>query len=116
MGSAAHASFACNKCHDSHSLKASCTATDCHPTALKPAVPIPGHDADHAKVTCAACHDASGLKAAPLPNGAGWVVFRTADARGKTVATPYASHALQRKADCARCHHVGNAWGLKTYP
>ena len=115
MGSAAHASLGCTKCHDAHSLAASCIAAGCHPGVLTPAKPIAGHDAAHAAVSCGACHDASGLKAGPVEGSKAWSTFRASDARGKAVATAYTSHALQKKADCARCHFSGNPWGLKIY-
>ena len=115
MGSAAHTSFGCTKCHDEHSLAASCTAAGCHPNALKPDKPIAGHDAAHANVSCGACHDASGLSAGPVGGSKSWSSFRPTDPRGKAVATAYASHALQKRVDCGKCHSVGNAWGLKVY-
>lgn len=113
MGSGAHASFGCTKCHDEHSLAASCTTTGCHPSLLSPEKQIKGHDTAHANVTCGACHDASGLKAGPVEGSQSWASFRPTDARGKAVATAYTSHALQKKADCARCHYAGNPWNLK---
>lgn len=114
MGTAAHASFGCTRCHDEHTLKAGCTAEGCHPNALTPQTPVPGHDAAHAAVSCGACHDASGLKAGPAEGSKTWTNFRATDSRGKAVATAYASHALQKKVDCARCHYAGNRWGLKS--
>ena len=67
----------------------------------------------HAAVNCVACHDASGLKVGPTPDKKTWLTFRPADPRGKPGDSPYISHDLQRKVDCARCHFPNNPWGLK---
>ena len=113
LGISAHTGKQCTVCHDAHSLKASCTATDCHATVLTPAKPIEGHDAAHANVNCVACHDASGLKVGPVEGQKTWLTFRTTEEQGKKSTNPYLSHNLQKKVDCARCHFTGNTWGLK---
>ena len=113
MGSTAHIGKQCTACHDAHVLKASCTAAGCHADILTPAKPIEGHDAAHANVNCVACHDASGLKVGPVEGQKTWLTFRTTEVQGKKSTSSYLSHNLQKKVDCARCHFVGNTWGLK---
>lgn len=115
FGPVVHANMDCTGCHNPHSTAASCTMAACHPNVAKPATPIAGHDAAHAAVACVACHDASGLSAGPTPDKKAWVVFRVSPVPGTSATVPYASHALQRKVDCARCHSEGNSWGLKKY-
>ncbi len=112
LGKSAHVGYACTKCHDAHSLKASCTS--CHANVLKPEKPIAGHDAAHANVHCVACHDASGLKVGPVEGKTTWLPIRAEMPGGQTGAAPYLSHNLQRQVDCARCHYTGNPWNLKT--
>ncbi len=107
LGTRAHAGKGCTDCHNAHSTKANCA--NCHP-ALKEAA---GHDKAHAAVNCVACHDASGLKVGPTQDKKTWLTFRPADPRGKPGDSPYVSHDLQRKVDCARCHFPNNPWGLK---
>jgi hypothetical protein len=110
MGASGHKSMQCTTCHDPHSLNSSCSAGTCHASVLKEAKI--GHDAAHTSVQCWACHDASGLKVDKPAGQNVLTTFRATDARGKAVATPYMSHNLQRKVDCARCHYAGNPWGL----
>lgn len=112
LGQSKHSGFDCTKCHDPHTVTASCTAAGCHPDALKPATPIAGHDQAHAAVTCSACHDASGLKVGPTNGKLNWVTYRPTAPGGKTGQTPFVSHNLQRKVDCARCHFAKNPWGI----
>ena len=107
-----HKALDCTKCHDPHTVTASCTAAGCHPDVLKPGNNIPRHDAAHASVTCSACHDASGLKVGPTDGMKNWVTYRPTAPGGKTGDTPYVSHSLQRTVDCARCHAADNPWGL----
>lgn len=115
LGTGAHSTFTCTKCHDAHSLKASCTAAGCHPNAAKPDLAIAGHDAAHAKIPCAVCHDAAGLKAGPAEGQTTWTSFWPTSAHGEPKPTPYVSHNTQRKVECGRCHYQGNPWALKTY-
>ncbi len=112
LGSGAHAGYDCTKCHDAHSLEASCTAPGCHAGILEPGSPIAGHDAAHANVTCGACHDASGLAVGPAEDTKEWLTFRAASAEGGTGSDPYVSHDLQREVECARCHYPSNPWNL----
>lgn len=113
LGKTAHASMGCTNCHDPHSTAATCTNSQCHTNALKPAKPIAGHDAAHANVTCVACHDANGWKAQPADNKT-WVTFRPTNSLGDPKPMPFTSHNLQKTVDCARCHFGGNPWNLKT--
>ena len=108
LGTGAHSSFTCTKCHNAHSTKANCA--DCH-QSLKA---VAGHDKEHAAVNCVACHDASALKVGPTQDKKTWLTFKPTDPRGKPGDTPYVSHNLQRQVDCARCHYAGNPWNLET--
>lgn len=115
VGKTVHATLSCTDCHNPHSASASCTDSKCHSAVLKPAQPIPGHDAEHAKVACAACHDASKLEVGPTGDQSQWSTFQTLDIGGKKNRAPYVSHNLQRTVDCVRCHSSGNPWGLNPH-
>jgi len=92
---------------------ATCAGAGCHGVATAVAKgEALTHGGLHAKVNCAACHDASGLEVGPLEDGSVWVTWRTTELLGQTNREPYASHALQRTVDCARCHYPDNPWNL----
>lgn len=101
----AHADYTCTRCHEPHSLAASCDAAGCHPGLENPPAPIPGHDADHAQVSCEACHDAGGLDVGPDEQGQ-WVTLRPG------TSTPWVSHNTVKEAPCERCHFPNNPWKL----
>lgn len=109
MGSGAHASFDCTRCHNPHAATATCRAAGCHADVLKTPATVAAHAA-HSKVACASCHDASGLKMGAASASKIPVTLRAATA--DKAAVPYVSHNLQRKVDCARCHFTKNPWGI----
>ncbi len=99
----------------------SCTQQGCHigtGFSTKPAmtavvnVTWNHQDGRHIAVTCVACHDASDMQVKYLEEENMWVVFRTKELLGQYSEEVYQAHAITRTVNCARCHYVGNPWGL----
>lgn len=112
LGDGAHKDYACIRCHNPHSTKASCTAQGCHADVLT-AKPVPRHDQAHATVTCIACHDSSGFKVGIEKATGAWITFRTTELLGRSTTAPYQSHRVGHAVDCLKCHAPNNPWGLK---
>ena len=108
LGKAAHVGLQCTQCHDAHTTKASCTASQCHANVSK----VAGHDAAHANVSCTACHDATALSVGPENKTKIWTTWRTTEVNGRKTTAGYVSHNLQKPVDCARCHFAKNPWNL----
>lgn len=113
----------CAKCHPDaisfhtmeqmHSAGHDCLK--CHEDVIKPPMSeaaATAHAIHMARVTCVACHDASGLQIGPLEQGGVWMTWRTIETIRGASTEPYQSHALQRAADCQKCHFEENPWGL----
>lgn len=108
LGKSAHTNFQCAQCHDAHTTKASCTASQCHAKLSQ----VPGHDQAHATVSCVACHDAAALSVGPDAKTKIWTTWRTTEVIGRKTTATYVSHNLQKSVECARCHFAGNPWKL----
>lgn len=100
-----HTGMACIKCHEAHSVNASCSNSLFHKDVM-PSSTIPGHDPKHQVVSCSACHDGGGNKVAPDPTSKN--TWKTLTSEG----IPFISHDIVRAVSCEKCHFAGNPWKL----